>query len=63
VELGGGDDLGQFLHIDGLDVDNVWMAHVGQGQSSVLARLVFSASLSPKRRTETLIANSQVPQV
>lgn len=28
VELGGRDDFGELLHVDGLDVDNVWLCQL-----------------------------------
>jgi hypothetical protein len=51
VELGGSNDLGEFLHVDWLDIDNVYIS----------ASVSVGATL--KRLTEALVTDVEVPQV
>lgn len=53
MELGGGDDLCKFLHIDRFDVYDVW-------RDKVSGRATATAD---RGRTEALVADTEIPQV
>lgn len=63
MELGRRDDFGQFFHVDGFDIEDVWI----NDDSVSTTRRNLERSQSRRegkgRRTERLIGNVQVPQV
>ena len=54
VEFGGGDDFGQFLHVDGFDVENVC-------EGTQVSR--EDETVATTRLTEGLIGNVEIPKV